>query len=120
VSLELHRNDVSREAKPSLWIFSGAWVALLPASVLAGLCIARILMAAYLDWWLIIPIACLPFVGAVVFVHFFVNARPPSFFMDLAFLMSWRFRTWLYMHSCLYRPPLLWLRPKSLPHPTSF
>lgn len=120
MSLELHSNDCSREAKPSLWIFTGQSIALLPLSVLAGICIVRVLSAFYVDWWLAILIGCIPLAGSVIIVHFFINARPPSFFWDLALLVSWRFRTWLYMHGCLECPPCLWTPAPKHSHPKEY
>ena len=120
MSLELHSNDVGRQAEPGLFMFHGRWVALLPLGVLAGICIFRLLIVIDVDWFVAVVIACLPAAACAGFVHFFVNARPPSFFFDLSLLASWRFKTWLYWNKCADRPPLLWLKPKRLLHPASF
>lgn len=120
MSLELHSNSCAREAKPGLFMFAGKWVVILPAGVLVFIALFKLLSSIYLDWWLSAPIALIPLGLGALFVVALVNGRPPSYATDLWLLVMWRFKSWLYMHGCLDRPPVLWGKPKTPPHPDSF
>jgi hypothetical protein len=120
VALELHPNDAAREAKPSLFIFSGPWVGCLVVGVMFFVVLFRILAVWDIDWFIALPVSLLPLAALTAFVHFFVNGRPPSWAIDALFLKVWQFKSWLYLRGCLDRPPLLWLENRTPAHPKEF
>jgi hypothetical protein len=107
-------------AKPGVWIFKGKWVVLLPVSVFCFITIFKLLMALAIDWFWCIPVALLPALGAVAFVHFCVNGKPSSWVWDSWLFALWSIKTRLYFDGYLYRAPLLWIKTKPPAHPNNF
>jgi hypothetical protein len=117
--LELHPNNVSRTAKPSLWIFSGPSVGWLVVGVLAFIASFRLLSLWDVDWWLDLIVSSIPLALITLFV-FLTRAKPDSWAIDLLFFKVWQCKSWLYMHGGLDRAPLLWGEAKAPAHPRDF
>lgn len=88
--LEFHSNDNAREGRPSVWIFEGKSVVFLVCGVAAFIALFRILAACDLDWPITLGISVLPLLAMAAYVHFCVNGKPPSYFVDMALLLIWR------------------------------
>ena len=93
MALQMHSNDCAREAKPSLWIFSGSAVGWLVVGVMFFVTLITILSRLGVDWVSGTVISLLPLAGFTVFVQCFVNGRPPSHALDTGFFaeLAW---TW--------------------------
>ena len=120
MSLELHSNDASREARPGLWIFSGRSVVFLVIGVAVFVALFRIMAATGVDWFVGLPVSLIPLALITVFVHLVVNGRPSSFAGDLVLLAAWRLKSWLYLAGALDRPPILWISDDPPAHPKEF
>jgi hypothetical protein len=120
VLLEYHANDNAREGRPSVWIFEGKSVVFLVCGVAAFIAVFRILAACGLDWPINIGISLLPLIGVTAYVHFCVNGKPPSYFVDMVLLFIWRGKARLYLSGALDRPPVLWAEPEKPKHPHEF
>jgi hypothetical protein len=121
MALQLRPNDNAREGRPSVWIFSGRSVVLLVIGVALGISLFRI---ASVQWGLeTIPslvIGILPLGLITAFVAFFVNGKPESYAIDLAFWGLFRLHSRLYVTGIIDRTPEFWIRPKSPRHPSEF
>jgi hypothetical protein len=120
MALEMHPNDAAREARPSLWIFSGRAVVLLVAGVFLFILLFLVLSHTGVDFWWTLALSALPLLAITAFVNFFVNGRPPSYAWDLLVLARWRVRSRIYMAGCLERPPQLWVANRKPAHPKEF
>jgi hypothetical protein len=120
MALELHSNDASREAKPSVFIFHGKSVALLVIGAAAFLVLFQILAKTGLDWWVVIPLSLLPLLAMTLFVHFLINGKPKSYASDLLAFAAWRLRCRFYFWGLLERPPELWMPDRKPAHPSQF
>jgi energy-coupling factor transporter transmembrane protein EcfT len=118
--LELHANDNARTAQPSLWIFQGPAVGLLVVGVMFFVCLMLVLSRLGVDWISTIVISALPLAAITIFVHFFVNGRPPSYALDLLALQMWRLRCSWYLQRLLDKPPQLWVIRRAPRHPKEF
>ena len=120
MSLQLNPNDNAREARPTLWVFSGSAIGFVPLAVLASICSFMILSRSGFDWWVALLISVLPCVGLAALAHFFLNGKPPSYLFDLLALASWRLRCWLYFAGCMDNPPLFQIKVRAPRHPREF
>ena len=118
--LEFHSNDNAREGRPSVWIFEGKSVVFLVCGVAAFIALFRILAACDLDWPITLGISVLPLLAMTAYVHFCVNGKPPSYFVDMVLLLVWRAKAGLYLSGALDRPPELWTVPEKPKHPKEF
>ena len=62
----------------------------------------------------------LPLLAMTAYVHFCVNGKPPSYFVDMVLLFIWRGKARLYLSGALDRPPVLWAEPEKPKHPHEF
>jgi energy-coupling factor transporter transmembrane protein EcfT len=120
MSLEMHPNDNARTAHPSIWIFSGPSVGLLVIGVMFFVCLMLVLSRLGVDWIPTVVISALPLAAITIFVHFFVNGRPPSYALDLLALQMWRLRCSWYLQRLLDKPPQLWVISRAPRHPKEF
>jgi energy-coupling factor transporter transmembrane protein EcfT len=119
--MELHENGCSsREARPSLWIFSGSNTGWLVIGVLFFVSLAMLLSRLGLEWYLILPLSLIPLALITLFVMYFVNDRAPSHALDLVAFKLWQLRSKLFLHGLLERPPELWVRGRKPRHPERF
>jgi hypothetical protein len=118
--MELHRNDVSQDARPSVWIFEGKSVLLLVGSVAAGVAIFQAVSEIGVELVPAAAMASAPPLAAAAVVALCVNGKPPSYFSDLLKWQGFRLKTWLYSIGALDRPPQLWCPGPVVPHPTAF
>ena len=120
MALSLNPNDCARTAQPSLWIFQGPAVGLLVVGVMFFVCLMVVLSRLGVDWISTIVISALPLAAITIFVHFFVNGRPPSHPLDLLALQIWRLRCSWYLRRLLDKPPQLWVISRAPRHPKEF
>ena len=118
--LSLNPNDCARTAQPSLWIFQGPSVGLLVVGVMFFVCLMLVLSRLGVDWISTVVISALPLCAITIFVHFFVNGRPPSYALDLLTMQMWRLRCSLYLQRLLNKPPELWVISRAPRHPKEF
>jgi hypothetical protein len=105
MALQLRPNDNAREGRPSVWIFSGQSVVLLVIGVGLSLGLFRVANALW---------------GLETVPSFFVNGKPESYALDLAFWGAFRLQSWLFLIGVIDRPPEFWVRGKSPRHPIEF
>ena len=121
MALEMRPNDNAREGRPSVWIFSGQSIVLLVIGVGLSLGSFRISNSV---WGLeVVPslaIGITPLGVITAFVAFFVNGKPESYALDLAFWGAFRLQSWLYLIGIIDRPPEFWVRGKAPRHPVEF
>jgi hypothetical protein len=120
MALELHPNDATREAKPSLWIFSGPWVGTLVVGVMFFITLLILLSRWGVDWIPATLISALPLGLMTLFVHFFVNGRAPSHALDLFALQVWWLRSAWYLQRQSDKPPQFWVVARAPRHPKEF
>jgi hypothetical protein len=120
MALELHPNDCTREARPSLWIFEGPTVGWLVLGVMFFLSLFVVLSRLGVDWLPATGISALPLGLMTVFVRFLVNGRAPSYAVDLLTLEVWRLRSWWYLQRLSDRPAQLWIVVRAPRHPKEF
>ena len=120
MALSLNPNDCARTAQPSLWIFQGPAVGLLVVGVMFFVCLMLVLSRLEVDWVPTVVISVLPLAAITIFVHFFVNGRPPSNALDLLALQMWRLGSSWYLQRLLDKPPQLWVISRAPRHPKEF
>jgi len=120
MALSLNPNDCARKAQPSLWIFQGPAVGLLVMGVMFFVSLMLVLSRLGVDWISTVFISALPFAAITIFVHFFVNGRPPSFALDLLAMQMWRVRCSWYFQRLMDNPPQLWVISRAPRHPKEF
>lgn len=120
MALELHPNDNAREAKPSLWIFTGRSVGWLVIGVMFFITLYVVLSRQGVEWMPAGIISALPLMVITLLVQFCVNGRPPSFALDLLALAMWRLRCWWYIQGGSARPPQWWVVASNPRHPREF
>jgi hypothetical protein len=118
--MQLNPNDNAREARPTLWIFSGPTIGFVPLAVLASICSFMILSRTGFEWRAAILISALPCLGLAALAYFFLNGQPPNYLFDLLALASWRLRCWLYFAGWLDNPPLFRVKVRAPRHPSEF
>lgn len=112
-----HPNDSAREARPSLWIFSGSNTGWLVIGVLFFVSLAMLLSRLGFDWFVTLPLSLLPLGFITLFVMYFVNDRAPSHALDLVAFKLWQVKSRLFLHGLMERPPELWARGRKPRHP---
>jgi hypothetical protein len=121
MALEMRPNDNAREGRPSVWIFSGQSVVLLVIGVGLSLVLFRIANALWgLETIPSLVIGIAPLALITVFVAFFVNGKPDSYALDLAFWGAFRLQSWLYATGIVDCLPEFWVRGKCPRHPREF
>jgi hypothetical protein len=121
MALQLRPNDNAREGRPSVWIFSGQSVVLLVIGVGLSLGLFRVANALWgLETVPSLIVGIIPLGVITVFVAFFVNGKPESYALDLAFWGAFRLQSWLFLIGVIDRPPEFWVRGKSPRHPIEF
>jgi hypothetical protein len=121
MALQLRPNDNAREGRPSVWIFSGQSVVLLVIGVGLSLGLFRVANALWgLETVPSLIVGIIPLGVITAFVAFFVNGKPESYALDLAFWHAFRLQSWLYVIGLMERPPEFWVRGKAPRHPIEF
>ncbi len=120
MSLELHSNDCSLEAKPGIGLFHGRSVVFLVIGVAAFIVLFRQLSNLEVDWFISIPLALLPLLAMTLVVCFLINGRPKSYASDLLYLYIWKLRSHLYLNGCLDKAPTIWIPANKPRHPAEF
>jgi hypothetical protein len=85
--------------------------------VIFFVCLMLVLSRLGVDWIPTLVISALPLGAITIFVHFFVNGRPPSYALDLLALQMWRLRCSWYLQRLLDKPPQLWAISRAPRHP---
>jgi hypothetical protein len=121
MALQLRPNDNAREGRPSVWIFSGQSVVLLVIGVGLSLVLFRIANALWgFETVPSLVIGIMPLALITAFVALFVNGKPESYALDLAFWGAFRLQSWLYLVGIIDRSPQFWVRGKAPRHPIEF
>ena len=121
MALQLRPNDNAREGRPSVWIFSGQSVVLLVIGVGLSLGLFRVANALWsLETVPSLIVGIIPLGVITAFVAFFVNGKPESYALDLAFWGAFRLQSWLFLIGVIDRPPEFWVRGKQPRHPSEF
>ena len=121
MALEMRANDNAREGRPSVWIFSGRSVVLLVIGVGLSLTLFRVANALWgFETVPSLVIGIIPLGMITAFVAFFVNGKPESYALDLAFWGAFRLQSCLYRIGIVDRPPQFWVRGKAPRHPIEF
>jgi len=121
MALQLRPNDNAREGRPSVWIFSGQSVVLLVIGVGLSLGLFRVANAFWgLETVPSLVVGIIPLGVITAFVAFFVNGKPDSYALDLAFWGAFRLQSWLFLIGIIDRPPEFWVRRKAPRHPREF
>jgi hypothetical protein len=121
MALEMRPNDNAREGRPSVWIFSGQSIVLLVIGV--GLSLGSFRIANSVWGLEVVPslaIGIAPLALITAFVAFFVNGKPHSYALDLAFWGIFRTQCRLYVCGILDQPPQFWVRGRAPRHPREF
>ena len=114
-------NDVSREAKPSLWVYQGRWALGLILGTVAGIFIFRKLAAWDVELIPNLVASVMPLALYTLFVVAFINGRAPSYAFDLWLRLRHQARTALFhlgLVDCV--PELILSRSKDPAHPSQF
>ena len=121
MALQLRPNDNAREGRPSVWIFSGQSVVLLVIGVGLSLGLFRVANALWgLETVPSLIVGIIPLGVITAFVAFFVNGKPESYALDLAFWGAFRLQSWLFVIGIIDRPTEFWVRGKAPRHPIEF
>jgi hypothetical protein len=114
-------NDVSRDAKPSLWVYQGRWALGLIVGTVAGIFIFRKLAAWDVELIPNLVASIMPLALYTLYVVACVNGRAPSYAFDLWLWARHRVRIGLFNLGLVDRVPELILGQSKAPaHPSRF
>ena len=120
MALELHDNDVSRQAKSTLWIFEGRSLVYLVAGAMGSLTLFKAQELLFVPVLINVSISAVPVCVATLFVFSLVQGKAPSYAWDAIVWRVFEFRAWLFRAGITTQPPQLWRNPKPLPPLSDF